>query len=84
MEDVKELIWFDPRDVLPKKNVHVLIELDSASLCFCADYNQSPYYVYMYIDDNGYGFAWRNDAGEALYTSDIRRWAYIPKSFRED
>ena len=73
MEDVKELIWFNPKEILPKENVYVLCAFADFSYRPEAPYYESPYWAGRYIEDD----EWRDDAGEAFHTKNIKRWAYI-------
>ena len=82
MEDVKELIWFDPKDIMPKEYTPVLVALADFAYRGLAPYFESPYWVGKYVSGDMCSFNWFDDFGQAYSTEDIVRWAYIPKPFR--
>lgn len=71
MEDVKELIWFSAKEVLPKEGVQVLVQL----------YNKD-YDICCYIEDESYGFDWIGNV-LSYKTYDIKKWAYIPEPMED-
>lgn len=76
MEDVRELMWFSPKDVLPKE--------DSCVLIYVAEEGKYTYFYAKYINDIERGDSYWTDGDYFIEDCGVKRWAYIPAPFMKE
>lgn len=82
MEDVKEIIYFNPKEVLPEEGKYVLAYTNEDEY-IVVKHIKGQYNIELLRDDMIIESYWACD-GVALDDDEVLRWAYIPKPSLED